>query len=177
VKSRVLGALLFAAAGALGSAAPTPTISVSTPMSAPEWARLQRRLLAEQAPACREFYAKYFDARGYLQCFVRWGANDGPDDAFENFNGWPELHALGADDDVMRLYLRGHEGLIRQYTEARTVETPIARDGMYQREFIVQSDWMHHGEGLQLVQPHGALDRRGAVARDAGAAVRGDVHG
>ena len=44
----------------------------------------------------REFFDKYFDARGYLQCFVRWGANDGPDDAFENFNRWPELHALGA---------------------------------------------------------------------------------
>jgi hypothetical protein len=119
-------------------------------MPAPEWATLQRQLLAEQTPACREFYAKYFDAKGYLQCFVRWGANDGPDDAFENFNGWPELHALGGDDEVLQLYLRGHEGLIRQYTEARTVETPIARQGMYYKEFIVQSDWMHHGEGLQL---------------------------
>ena len=28
--------------------------------------------------ACREFFKKYFDDRGYLQCFVRWGANDGP---------------------------------------------------------------------------------------------------
>ena len=99
---------------------------------------------------CREFYEKHFDARGYLRCFVRWGANDGPDDAFENFNGWPELHALGADDVIRRLYEAGHEGLLRQYTEARTVETPIAREGMYHREFIVQSDWMHHGEGLQL---------------------------
>jgi len=27
---------------------------------------------------------------------------------------------------------------------------PIARQGMYYKEFIVQSDWMHHGEGLQL---------------------------
>src|SRR5207247_1833166 len=26
----------------------------------------------------------------------------------------------------------------------------IARQGMYYKEFIVQSDWMHHGEGLQL---------------------------
>ena len=119
-------------------------------MVAPEWAKLQRQLLAEQVPACREFYAKYFDARGYLQCFVRWGANDGPDDAFENFNHWPELHALGADDAIKQLYLRGHEGLIRQYTEAKTTETPIARQGMYHKEFIVQSDWMHHGEGLQL---------------------------
>jgi hypothetical protein len=111
---------------------------------------LERQILAEQVPACREFYDKYFDARGYLQCFVRWGANDGPDDAFENFNGWPELHALGADDEILRLYLKGHEGLLKQYTEARTIETPIAREGMYHQEFIVQSDWMHHGEGLQL---------------------------
>lgn len=150
MKRAILLVLLVAACAGPARAEPQPEIKVDTPMPAPEWARLQRRLLAEQVSACREFYAKYFDARGYLQCFVRWGANDGPDDAFENFNGWPELHALGADDEVMRLYLRGHEGLIRQYTEARTVETPIARQGMYHREFIVQSDWMHHGEGLQL---------------------------
>src|SRR5918994_494190 len=48
------------------------------------------------------------------------------------------------------MYLQGHEGLIRQYTKARTTEVPIARQGMYHKEFIVQSDWMHHGEGLQL---------------------------
>lgn len=143
------GALLATASLAL-AAEPAPALTITTPMAAPEWATLQRRLLAEQVPACREFYAKYFDARGYLQCFVRWGANDGPDDAFENFNGWPELHALGAADEILRLYTQGHEGLIRQYTQARTVETPIAREGMYHREFIVQSDWMHHGEGLQL---------------------------
>lgn len=138
------------AAGSLAGAERLPSISITTPMAAPEWAKLERRLLAEQVPACREFYEKYFDARGYLQCFVRWGANDGPDDAFENFNGWPELHALGADDELLRLYVKGHEGLLKQYTEAKTVETPIARQGMYYKEFIVQSDWMHHGEGLQL---------------------------
>jgi hypothetical protein len=137
--------------GAAGAAAEAPpVITVDRRMSAPEWARLERQLLDEQVPACREFYRKYFDDRGYLQCFVRWGANDGPDDAFENFNGWPELHALGADDELRRLCMLGHEGLLRQYTAAQTVETPIARGGMYHQEFIVQSDWMHHGEGLQL---------------------------
>ena len=65
-------------------------------MQPPNWAVLERRLLAENVPACHEFFKRYFDERGYLQCFVRWGANDGPDDAFENFNHWPELHALGA---------------------------------------------------------------------------------
>src|SRR5438132_446804 len=48
------------------------------------------------------------------------------------------------------MFLEGHEGLIEQYTAAKTTEVPIARQGMYYKEFIVQSDWMHHGEGLQL---------------------------
>ena len=48
------------------------------------------------------------------------------------------------------MFLKGHEGLIEQYTEAKTTDVPIARQGMYYKEFIVQSDWMHHGEGLQL---------------------------
>jgi hypothetical protein len=126
------------------------SIRIDTRMTPPRWAVLERKLLADNGPACREFFNKYFDDRGYLQCFVRWGANDGPDDAFENFNRWPELHALGADDEILRMFSKGHEGLIAQYTEAKTTEVPIARNGMYYKEFIVQSDWMHHGEGLQL---------------------------
>ena len=119
-------------------------------MAPPRWALLERQLLSENVPACREFFEKYFDDRGRLLCFVRWGANDGPDDAFENFNRWPELHALGAADEIVRMYSRGHEGLLTQYTEAKTTDVPVARQGMYSKEFIVQSDWMHHGEGLQL---------------------------
>jgi len=125
-------------------------IRVDTRMDPPRWATLERKLLASNAPACREFFDKYFDARGHLQCVVRWGANDGPDDAFENFNRWPELHALGASDDVRQMFVKGHDGLIEQYTAAKTTAVPIARQGMYYKEFIVQSDWMHHGEGLQL---------------------------
>ncbi len=137
------------AVAALGTAA-EPTVSISTPMPAPEWAKLERQLLADTGPACAEFYKRYFDDRGYLQIFVRWGANDGPDDAFENFNGWPELHALGGDDALKQMFVFGHEGMLKQYTEAKTIETPIPRQGMYYKEFIVVSDWMHHGEGLQL---------------------------
>jgi hypothetical protein len=155
--------LLGAAAAARAAAAAPPqrsdgrspragdaSIHISTRLAPPRWAVLQRQLLAANIPACREFFAKYFDDRGSLQCVVRWGANDGPDDAFEHFNRWPELHALGAGDDILRMYTKGHEGLLRQYTEARTTDVPIARQGMYYKDFIVQSDWMHHGEALQL---------------------------
>ncbi len=127
----------------------SPTLSISTPMPAPEWAKLERRLLAESVPACLEYARKYYDERGYLQCFVRWGANDGPDDAFENFADWPQLHALGAGDALMPVFLKTWNGMIRQYSEAKTVDVPAGRDGMYFKEFSAQSDWMHHGEGLR----------------------------
>ncbi|PYR56498.1 MAG: hypothetical protein DMF91_21780 [Acidobacteria bacterium] len=126
------------------------SLRIDAHMDPPRWAMLERQLLADNVPACREFFNKYFDDRGYLQCVVRWGANDGPDDAFENFNRWPELHALGASDAILQMFSKGHEGLLKQYTEAKTTDVPIARQGMYYKDFIVQSDWMHHGEGLQL---------------------------
>ncbi len=78
------------------------------------------------------------------------GADDGPDDAPENFNRWPELHALGAADEILTMYEKGWEGHLRQYSEAKTIDVPIARAGMYHKEFIAQFDWMHNGEGLQL---------------------------
>ena len=154
-RTRTIGLLLCASGLTffVGGSAPIArdvSITIDSRMEPPPWARLERQLLDENVPACREFYKKYFDDRGYLQCFVRWGANDGPDDAFENFNRWPELHALGASDEILRMFTKGHDGLIKQYTEARTTDVPIARQGMYYKEFIVQSDWMHHGEGLQL---------------------------
>ncbi len=51
---------------------------------------------------------------------------------------------------VLELYLTGWEGMLRQYSEAKTIDVPAGRDGMYVKEFSTQADWMHHGEGLQL---------------------------
>jgi hypothetical protein len=143
-------AVTTCAAPAGSTSASTANVTIDTPMAAPRWAELERQLLSENVPAAREFFQKYFDDRGYLLCFVRWGANDGPDDAFENFNHWPELHALGASDEILQMYLKGHEGMLKQYTEAKTTQVPAGRDGMYYKEFSTQSDWQHHGEGLQL---------------------------
>src|SRR5687768_1748585 len=136
-------------AGGLSGAAQPPPIKIATSMPAPEWARLERRILAEMVPAAREYVAKYYDDRGYFQHFVRWGANDGPDDAFENTAGWPELHALGASDEIMQMHLRTWEGMIRQFTEAKTTDVPAGRQGMYYKDYSAQSDFMHHGEALR----------------------------
>ena len=156
--NRLLAAVFIAATLSACAAAepavpagPASTVTIDTAMAAPRWAQMERQLLAENVPAAREFFQKYFDDRGYLLCFVRWGANDGPDDAFENFNHWPELHALGASDEIVQMYLKGHEGMIKQYSEAKTTKlVPAGVDGMYYKEFSALSDWQHHGEGLQL---------------------------
>ena len=161
---------------ALVPAAPV-TIVVDTPMPAPAWARLERQLLADNVPACREFFEKYYDERGYLQVFLRWGANDGPDDAFENFNRWPELHALGADDEILRLYLRGLGGhdppVLRGEDDRRA-----GRARRHVREGLLRAVGLDAPRrGPAALQPHGALGARPARVPRSRAPLRGALHG
>lgn len=134
------------------------TIDIGTPMTPPNWALLQHELLRANEDACEEFFEKYFDERGFLLCVERWGGDDGPDDAIENCNYWPILHALGADDKVLQMYKKAWEGHLRQYTQAKTTEVPFARDGMYYKEFPVMMDWLHNGEGLTVFNLQGLSD-------------------
>ncbi|MEC3909345.1 hypothetical protein U5A82_02300 [Sphingobium sp. CR2-8] len=144
----------FLATGAAAIAAPAqardtrPQLVATTPMAPPTWAVMQRQLLDANVQACEAFYAQYVDDRDRLKVFERWGANDGPDDAAEATNDWFLLHALGASDRIATLASRFWEGHIQQFTAAHTVDVPIARKGMYYREFPVQMDWQHNAEGL-----------------------------
>ncbi len=153
-----LTAVTFGLAVANAAHAAEPVLSIDTPMSPPGWALLERELLRTNTAACREFFAKYFDDRGYLLCVERWGGDDGPDDAIENCNDWPLLHALGASDAVLDMYKKAWEGHLRQYTLAKTVDVPFARDGMYYKEFPVMFDWLHNGEGLSVFNLQGLSD-------------------
>ena len=154
----VLVAAFFATCRCDAVADSVPTISIDTPLSPPTWALLERQLLEANTAACREFFAKYFDERGWLLCVERWGGDDGPDDAIENCLDWPVLHALGASDEILALYKRAWEGHLRQYTLAKTVEVPFARDGMYYKEFPVMMDWLHNSEGLAVFNLQGLSD-------------------
>ncbi len=154
----IVAALSFLPLSYSASVADHPVINVTTPMPPPGWAVLERELLRANAVACREYYAKYFDERGFLLCVERWGGDDGPDDAIENCNDWPILHALGASNDVLTLYKQAWEGHLRQFTLAKTTKVPFARDGMYYKEFPVMFDWLHNGEGLTVFNLQGLSD-------------------
>lgn len=158
-------ALVFAALARPARAA-APIATIARTMAPPEWALLQRELLKANEEACQAFYARYFDERGWLRAVERWGANDGPDDAIENVNDWPTLHALGADDSLLAMAKKAFDGNVAQYTAARTTEVPFARDGMYYREFPVMSDWQHLSEGLSVFNLLGLSDPYDARYRD-----------
>lgn len=158
--SFLFGLLLFGTGGL--ATAQGPVLNVDTPLSPPAWAFLERELLKQNAIACREFFEKYFDERGWLLCVERWGGDDGPDDAIENCIDWPIVHALGGSDDVLNMYKKAWEGHLRQYTLAKTVDVPFARDGMYYKEFPVMMDWLHNGEGLVVFNLQGLSDPKDA---------------
>lgn len=133
-------------------------LRITTPMTPPTWALLERELLAANSRACKEFFAYYFDERGYLRCVPRWGGDDGPDDAIENLYDWPVLHALGGDEQLRAMIRLAWEGHLRQYTEAKTVDVPFAVDGMYYKEFPTICDWLHHGESMSVFNLQGLSD-------------------
>ncbi|MCW5982293.1 MAG: hypothetical protein KIT09_29675 [Bryobacteraceae bacterium] len=148
-------ALAIALALQAAPSASQVTLTVDTPMAPPAWALAQRALLKANAEAAEEFARKYLDDRGFLKCVERWGGNDGPDDAMENFHNWTLAYALGAPESILRLFEKAWEGHLVQYTRARAPTVEMARDGMYWREFVTAFDWEHNGEGLAAFHFYG----------------------
>lgn len=165
-RSVLAGASALAFAALARPAKAAPVLTIATPMAPPEWALLQRELLKANEEACAAFFERYFDERGWLRAVERWGANDGPDDAIENVNDWPTLHALGAGDQVLAMAKKAFDGNVAQYTAAKTKDVPFAREGMYFREFPVMTDWQHLSEGLSVFNLLGLSDPNDATYRD-----------
>lgn len=168
-RSFVLGTaatVVYAIARPHSASAAEPALNVSTPMDPPEWALIQREVIRAHTAACEAFFARYFDENGFLKCVTRWGGDDGPDDAIENVNDWPHIHALGGADSIRAMYRKAYEGHVRQYTLAKTTDVPFAHQGMYYKEFPVMMDWQHNAEGLTVFNLMGLSDPLDARYRE-----------
>ena len=137
-------------------------IAIDTPMPPPAWALMEWELIRAQTRGCTEFFAKYFDERGYLECIPRWGGNDGPDDAIENLVHWPpRALRAGRRSPSIRYVPVGMGGASQAIHRGQNHGSPLyPGDGMYYREFPVMFDWVHNGEGLTTFNLHGLMNPR-----------------
>ncbi len=153
----MIGFIRLSACGLLVAAACGAEVAIrlERPMPPPGWALAERALLEAYGDAAREFAAKYVDDRGFLRCVERWGGNDGPDDAMENFNSWTLAYAMGGPQVLLDLYRKAWEGHLEQFTKARAPGIEMARQGMYHKEFVTSFDWEHTGEELAAFHFYG----------------------
>ncbi|UZW57741.1 hypothetical protein NUH86_19440 [Sphingobium sp. JS3065] len=156
------GAMALAAMLPAQAKAAVSRVTIDTPMAAPRWAVLQRHLIAMQGDAARAFHDRYFNQRHEIEAFLRWGANDGPDDAIEAINDWPYLYLIGGETGLIDLAQAMQEAHFAQYSRARTKDVPMGRNGMYVREFPPQMDWQHISEGLTTFNQLGLCTPRDA---------------
>jgi hypothetical protein len=137
------------------STEPIPAITISTPMPAPEWARLERELFAVLDRAAIEFADRYTRPDGTLIWRDRWPGMDGSDDPYEAFHDLPMLYLLGGGERLLELARRQWDAVTWQWTEY----------GQVYREFDAYYDWMHHGESSKLFYLLGMADPASLQAR------------
>jgi hypothetical protein len=125
----------------------------------PAWALKQRQLIAKASAAAEPFVAKYTRPDGSLIWRDRWPGMDGSDDPYEGLSSFPLLYSLGGCQVLDKLARRQWDAITKQFTAY----------GQIHNEFDAYYDWMHHGEGYQIIyyfglaDPYNEKDRRRAL--------------
>jgi hypothetical protein len=106
----------------------------------PEWATLQRALIAEMEQAVYPFLQKYTDEDGRI--IWREGIHqtrDGADDFYESFYNWPLLYLLGGEDHLLELGKRQWDATTRLMEEIGHIhkEYEIGYDQFHQSESYI----------------------------------------
>jgi len=126
----------------------TPHISATRIAPPPAWALKQRQLIEKAARAAQPYIGKYTRPDGSLIWRDTWPGMDGSDDPYEGFSSFPLLYTLGAPAELNKLARRQWDAITRQFTAY----------GQIHNEFDAYYDWMHHGEGYQIIYYFGLAD-------------------
>jgi hypothetical protein len=123
-------------------------ITVSQEAPPPAWAVKQRQLISMASAAAEPFVAKYTRPDGTLIWRDKWPGMDGSDDPYEGFSSFPLLYSLGGVPALNDKARRQWDAITRQFTAY----------GQIHNEFDAYYDWMHHGEGYQIIYYFGLAD-------------------
>ncbi len=136
-----------------------PAITITSRMTPPKWALMQRQLIEILNESAEEFTAKYTRPDGTLIWRDNWPGMDGSDDPYEAFMNFALLYALGGSERVYELACKMWDAITWQWTQY----------GQIHDEFDAYYDWMHHGEGnlfhyfFGLTKPDVLKERQRAV--------------
>ena len=91
------------------------TISSTTQLPPPRWALLQRQLIEAAGRSVKPFLERYTRDDGTLVWRKKFPGMDGSDDAYEGFNTFSLLYALGGDEHLRDLGLKQYDAITRQF--------------------------------------------------------------
>ncbi len=141
------------------SAPKHPSVAITNKATPPEWALLEREIIAKLNAAAPEFVARYTRRDGSLIWHDEWPGMDGSDDPYEGFMYLALLYSIGGSEEVYQLAQKMWDAITVQWTKY----------GQIYREFDGYYDWMHHGEGylfhyfFGLTKPESTIDRQRAA--------------
>ncbi len=141
------------------SAPKHPSVAITNKAAPPEWALLEREIIAKLNAAAPEFVARYTRSDGSLIWHDEWPGMDGSDDPYEGFMYLALLYSMGGSEEVYQLAQKMWDAITVQWTKY----------GQIYREFDGYYDWMHHGEGylfhyfFGLTKPESTIDRQRAA--------------
>ena len=135
---------------------PVPKISATKVGEPPEWAILERKLIALINESSLEFADRYTNSDNTLIWRSEWPGFDGSDDPYEGFMNFTLHYIIGGDPKLDQRHREIWDAITWQWTQY----------GQIVDEFDQAYDWMHHGEALlgfywfALANPHVLKDRQ-----------------
>ena len=133
-----------------------PIFSAKNSEKVPEWALLERKLIAMIDESSLEFADRYTNSDNTLIWRNEWPGFDGSDDPYEGFMNFTLHYIIGGDARLDKRHREIWDAITWQWTEY----------GQIVDEFDQAYDWMHHGEALlgfywfALANPHVLKDRQ-----------------
>ena len=115
-----------------------PKIHVDTVGKIPEWAVLERKLIALINETSLEFADRYTNSDNTLIWRSEWPGFDGSDDPYEGFMNFTLHYIIGGDPKLDKRHREIWDAITWQWTQY----------GQIVDEFDNAYDWMHHGEAL-----------------------------